>query len=401
MLDFFAAQELILKQGLAPSQTETLALNQLGGKILATDIFAQLNNPPADNSAMDGYAINSNDNSSQGLKIQDQIFAGQSPVALKPGHAMRIFTGGLIPAGANCVVIQEQCTVNNDILTISGSFTAGDYIRKCGEDIRTGSIILKQGCRLKPGHIAVLAAQGHSHASVYKGLTIGILSTGDELIEPGQPLPAAAIYNSNNAMLANMCQQLGINQLIIKHAKDDLATITDTIASLSQSCDLILTVGGVSVGDKDYIRPAISNLGGSLDLWRVKMKPGKPVALAQVNGCMLLGLPGNPVSAFVVFTLLASPLIRKMQGHKDLLPPVRKATIKLQQPIKNGIRTDFIRIKANYTTTGLPEVTPYHLQSSGAISSLAWADGLALIPAETTINNAAVVNWYAFSDWLY
>lgn len=402
MLDFAAAQELLISHANLPDQSEEIALAQLNGRILAHNIVASLDNPPANNSAMDGYAININDlNSNQELVLQDHVYAGQTPDPLKPNHAMRIFTGGLIPAGANCVVIQENCLVTDKQLHINGSPKINDYIRHQGEDMAKGSIILNQGTRIHSGHIGVLAAQGYAKAKVFKKLTVGILSTGDELCEPGKPLPDAAIYNSNSAMLASLCSNLGITDLIIKHAPDDLPKITDTIAELGQQCDLVLTVGGISVGAKDFIKPAIENLGGQLDLWRVQMKPGKPVALAHINKKLLLALPGNPVSAFAVFALLASPLIRKLQGEAQFYRPVRRGLIKLDQPINNGSRTDFIRVQAQQGETGLPQLVPYHLQSSGAASSLAWADGLAMIPAGATVPSGSELNWYSIRDWLF
>ncbi|MDY0309878.1 MAG: molybdopterin molybdotransferase MoeA [Castellaniella sp.] len=401
MLDFDTAQARLAARGHAPDHHETLPLDALYGRVLAQDIVASLDLPPADNSAMDGYALRAADAATAGamLPVQQRCFAGQAPDPLLPGQAIRLFTGSVIPAGADTVVIQEDCRENDGQVTVLAPPRPGQHIRRRGEDMQTGQTVLTQGIRLGAGHLAVLASQGYDRAPVFPRLKVGILTTGDELIPPGQPLPPAAIHNSNAPMLASLCGGLGTAAPVLRHVRDDAEATRRALAELNESCDLVLSVGGASVGEKDLVKPAIEALGGTLDLWRVRMKPGKPVALAELNGRPLVCLPGNPVSAFVVFTLLVSPLIRGLQGQRNVLPPIRRGILDTPRPV-GGERDDFLRIQAVQCASGLPVLTLHTQQSSGALSSLAWAHGLARIPAGTRLESGAEVDWMALSDWL-
>ncbi|MGB6009427.1 gephyrin-like molybdotransferase Glp [Castellaniella sp.] len=401
MLDFDTAQARLAARARPPVEQETLPLAALHGRVLATDIVAALDLPPADNSAMDGYAVRAADTAAAptALPVQQRCFAGQAPQALLPGQAIRLFTGSVIPAGADTVVMQEDCQEDESGVTFQTPALAGQHIRHRGEDMRQGSRILAQGALLEAGQIAVLAAQGFAQASVYAPLKVGILTTGDELVAPGDPLPPAAIYNSNAAMLASLCQGLRTAPALLRHARDDAQAIEAALEDLAQTCDLVLSVGGASVGEKDLVKPAIESLGGTLDLWRVRMKPGKPVALADLKGRPIVCLPGNPVSAFAVFTVLVSPLIRGLQGRNRILPPTRRGILQTDRPL-GGDRDDFVRIQASLAPSGATMLTPHAQQSSGALSSLAWADGLARIPAGSQLSSGADVSWYALSDWL-
>ncbi len=401
MLDFKSAQELLANHGKQIEQTEVVKLLDLNNRILATDIVANLNIPPANNSSMDGYAVRAEDAEiGQGLTIQDCVYAGQKPVDLQTGKAIRIFTGAFLPTGADAVIMQENCTVQAGKIIINSAVSSGDNIRYCGEDMANGAVLLTKGTKIKSSHIAMLAAQGINQIQVFRRLKVGILSTGDELTQPGEILSDTTIYDSNSSMLASLCLNLGTDLPIIKHVKDDLSAIENAITKLNQECDLVLTVGGVSVGDKDFIKPALNNLGASLDLWRVAMKPGKPVALANLNGKTLVGLPGNPVSAFVVFALLLSPLIRRLQGMQHIYPPVQRGIIKLAKPIITESRMDFIRVKSDYQPIGLAHLYPHYIQNSAAISSLVFSDGVAQLPVMAKIENDVELNWYSWSHWL-
>jgi molybdopterin molybdotransferase len=400
MLDFDAAQSRLAARATAPTRLETLPLDALPGRVLAQDIVAGLDLPPADNSAMDGYAVRAADaRAGTTLPVQQRCFAGHLPEPLHPGHAIRLFTGSLIPAGADTVVMQEYCREDERGVTFLETPRAGSHLRLRGEDMRQGQVVLRRGTLLTPGAIAVLASQGHARAAVYERLKVGILTTGDELVAPGQPLPPAAIYNSSTPMLASLCTGLGTAPPVLRHARDDAAATEQALQELSETCDLVLSAGGVSVGEKDLVKPALEALGGELDLWRVRMKPGKPVALAALNGRPMVCLPGNPASSFVVFTLLVSPLIRGLQGRHTLLPPVQRGLLQSDRPLGGGDRDDFLRIRAEHGV-GLPRLTPHTQQSSGALSSLAWANGLARIPAGTRIEPGAELAWHALSDWL-
>ena len=400
LLDFDAAQAQLAARGRAPTTHEILALADLDGRVLAEDILATLDLPPADNSAMDGYALRAADATAAGtvLPVQQRCFAGQAPDPLQPGQATRLFTGSVIPAGADTVVMQENCQETDGQVTLLTPPPPGQFIRRRGEDMRAGQAVLTRGTRLSAGQLAVLAAQGYDRAAVFPRLTVGILTTGDELVPPGQPLPPAAIYNSNAPMLASLCGGLGATVPMLRHARDDADATRQALAELNAACDLVLSVGGASVGEKDLVKPAIEALGGTLDLWRVRMKPGKPVALAELNGRPVVCLPGNPVSAFAVFALLVSPLIRGLQGRTDVLPPVRRGILDTPRTV-GGDRDDFLRIQA-VATGSLPRLTPHAQQSSGALSSLAWAHGLARIPAGQRLTAGAEVDWMALADWL-
>lgn len=401
MLDFDAAQARLAARGRAPAGHETIPLDALAGRVLAEDVVAVLDLPPADNSAMDGYALRAADAAAPGatLPIQQRCFAGQAPEPLLPGQAIRLFTGSVIPAGADTVAMQEDCREDDGRVAFLTPPPPGRHIRRRGEDMRAGQTVLARGTRLAAGHLAVLAAQGYDRAPVFPRLKVGILTTGDELVPPGQPLPPAAIHNSNAPMLASLCGGLGAAAPMLRHARDDAQATRRALAELNEACDLVLSVGGASVGEKDLVKPAIEALGGTLDLWRVRMKPGKPVALAELNGRPVVCLPGNPVSAFAVFTLLVSPLIRGLQGRRDVLPPVRRGILDTARAV-GGDRDDFLRIQATQGATGLPRLTPHTQQSSGALSSLAWAHGLARIPAGARLESGAEVDWMALSDWL-
>lgn len=401
MLDFDTAQARLAARAHAPSGREDIALESLAGRVLCQDLEARLDLPPADNSAMDGYALRAADARTPGslLPVQQRCFAGQAPEPLQPGQAIRLFTGSVIPVGADTVVMQEDCLEDDTGVTIQTAARAGGHIRRRGEDMRQGQVILRRGTRLTAAHVGVLAAQGYTQAPVFERLKVAILSTGDELIPPGEPLPPATIYNSNSFMLAAMCTGLGTAAPVLRHVRDDARATGQALRELADRCDLVLSVGGASVGEKDLVKPAIEALGGTLDMWRVRMKPGKPVALADLQGRPIVCLPGNPVSAHVVFTLLVSPLIRGLQGCNLVLPPVRRGVLHTERTL-GGERDDFLRVQAAPAATGLPVLTPHQQQGSHALGSLAWAHGFARVPAGTRVEDGTEVSWYALSDWL-
>jgi molybdopterin molybdotransferase len=400
MIDFDTAQARLAARATPPQTQETVRLEGLSGRVLATDIVARLDLPPADNSAMDGYAVRTIDVTAAGttLPIQQRCFAGQAPEPLRPGHATRLFTGSLMPQGADAVLMQEDCQEADHQVTLGRVPNAGQYVRIRGEDMAHGQTVLQKGTLLGAPHIAVLAAQGLADAPVFPRLSVGILTTGDELMTPGQPLRPAAIYDSNAPMLASLCRELGTAEPVVRHARDDADAIEQALTELAGRCDLVLSVGGASVGEKDLVKPAIESLGGTLDLWRVRMKPGKPVALAELHGRPLVCLPGNPVSSFVVFALLVSPLIRGLQGRQTLFPPVRRGVL-TDDRVKGGDREEFLRVRADLSAAAA-RLTPYRQQSSGAISSLSWADALARIPVGFQARPEAEIAWYALADWL-
>lgn len=399
MIEFDVAQQRLAQAGRTPEQTELCNLDHALGRILAQDIQAQLDMPPADNSAMDGYAVRLADlDDGRILPIQQRCYAGDIPQTLKEGMAIRIFTGSLLPPGADTVVIQENCQENEQGVRILEMPEAGVNIRRRGEDMRVGEVLIQTGTKLSAAHIAQLAAQGHASLSVYPTLTVGILTTGDELTPAGQPLRAGQIYNSNAPMLQGQLQALGVAQVRAVHAADTLEAIRDALQSLLADCDLVLTVGGVSVGEKDLVKPAIESIGGQLDLWKVRMKPGKPLALAYVQDKPLVCLPGNPVSSYAVFSLMVSPLVRRLQGRHDTLPTVRWGVLQGERHFQ-GDREEFIRVQIDCDEQGRLLAQPFGNQGSGVISSLPWAQALARIPADTHVAPGDVVRLYEYSQW--
>lgn len=401
MLDFDTAQDRLIQAAVRPMRTERIPVHQALGRIIAANVQATIAIPPADNSAMDGYAIRLADvenHTNTALTIQQRCYAGDTPEDLKPGQAIRLFTGSLMPKGADTVVIQEHCIEENNAVTIQKLPALHANVRLKGEDMSQGKTVILKGKPLNSGHIAILASQGITEVDVYPIPKVGILTTGDELTEPGKPLKEGQIYNSNAPMLAALVQQLHGNVHLMLHAYDTLEDIQQALTTLCKECDLVLTVGGVSVGDKDLVKPAIEGLGGEMNLWKVKMKPGKPVALAHLHNTPIVGLPGNPVSAYAVFTLMVSPMLRVIQGRRRATPRVFYGKMDTDQRF-HGQREDFIRVQARPEADGTLHLTPHAQQGSGIISSLAWATGLARIPVNTEIKQGDTVAYYDFRHW--
>ena len=401
MLDFDTAQDRLIQAAVRPTRTERIPVHSALGRIVADTVQASIDIPPADNSAMDGYAIRFADyQEGVGLAIQQRCYAGDIPDPLQAGKAIRLFTGSLMPAGADTVVIQENCTESDDVVQIQTAPAQGVNVRYRGEDMGQGKTILLKGETINSGHIAMLASQGITEIEVYPIPKIGILTTGDELTEPGQPLKEGQIYNSNAPMLAALVQQLNAKVHLVLHAKDTLEAIQAALTQLSEECDLVLTVGGVSVGDKDLVKPAIEQLGGEMNLWKVRMKPGKPVALAHIGQTPIVGLPGNPVSSFAVFTLMVSPMIRIIQGRRHAMPQVLYGKLD-SNTVFYGWREEFIRVQARPDADGFLYLTPHAQQGSAIISSLAWSTGLARIPAEQEAGLGTTVAYYDLKHWSY
>ncbi|MEO6960117.1 MAG: gephyrin-like molybdotransferase Glp [Burkholderiaceae bacterium] len=400
MLDFDIAQSLLADAGKPPTTTETCALYRAAGRVLAQPVIATLDLPPADNSAMDGYAIRYSDyQAGQQFPVQQRCFACVQPEPLQEGRTIRLFTGSLMPPGADTVVMQEDCDEVDNTLKIRTNPQYGAHVRKQGGDVRKGDVLLAKGTQLDAAHIALLASQGLVDLPVYSQLRVGILTTGDELSFPGQPRTDEQVFNSNGPMLAVLVDRLGARVVHVLHALDTRASLQKALATLLKDCDLILTVGGVSVGEKDLVKPAIEQAGGTLDLWRVCMKPGKPVALAHAKNKPIVCLPGNPVSAFTVFAVLVSPMVRAMQGRAEIMPLVQSGRLKTVKEFRET-RDEFLRVRANVTAQNLLELVPYDKQGSGMISSLPWASGFARIRANTATRDGDIVPYYDYQHWL-
>lgn len=400
MLNFDVAQARLAAAGTPPSIIEVCPLSQAYGRVLSQTLFATLDLPPADNSAMDGYAIRHADYA-PGLRlpVQQRCFAGDTPEALLAGKTIRVFTGSLMPEGADTVIMQEHGNETELGFEITDPAALGANVRLQGEDVQLGQQLFPKGTLLKGAEISLLASQGYSELTVYAPLKIGIITTGDELANPGQTLQPSQIYNSNAPMLSALVYAMGGQVIHQVHALDTPESLQTAFNTVLSDCDLVLTVGGVSVGEKDLVKPTIEQLGGELDLWRVCMKPGKPVALAYAQNKPIVCLPGNPVSAFVVFTLLVTPLLRMMQGRAVILPPVHYGHLSTHKKFSET-REEFLRVQTQHTPDKGVQLSPHAMQGSAILNSLPWADALARIPVNTVVQNGDIVAYYDLQHWL-
>lgn len=369
------------------------------GRVLARDLVSELQVPPLDNSAMDGYAVRSSEIADEGvtLPVTQRIPAGSAAAPLAPGSAARIFTGAPIPEGADAVVMQEDAeAVGDQSVRILRVPAPGQWIRRSGEDVARGTVVLARGERLDPAALGLAASIGMDRLPVAPRPRVALFSTGDELVMPGQVAPAqmrpGAIYNSNRFFLQALLRRLGCQVT-------DFGIVPDrrdaTIAALQQAArdhDLILTSGGVSVGEEDHIKPAVEALG-SLDLWQIAIKPGKPFAYGKVGGAHFMGLPGNPVSSFVTFVLLVRPFLLKLQGANGLLAPVTLQLAAFDWP-RPDRRREFLR--ARRRADGMLELFPN--QSSGVLTSAVWADGLIDNPPGRPIARGDPVRFMALTE---
>ena len=376
------------------------------GRLLAQDVVSSLDVPAHDNSAMDGYALRFADwrDANTTLWVNQRIPAGSSGQALGADCAARIFTGAPIPPGADAVVMQEECILFNPasadaatpIVRIQVQPKPGQWIRRRGEDVASGDVVLKRGERLSPASLGLAASIGFDKLQVAKPVRVALFSTGDELVMPGDVLPASmkpgAIYNSNRFFLRALLLRLGCTVTDLGIVPDKLDVTVAALHGASQQHDLILTSGGVSVGEEDHIKPAVQALG-QLNLWQIAIKPGKPFAYGTVNSAHFIGLPGNPVSSFVTFLLLVRPFILKLQGSNSVAPDsiASRADFTWARADK---RREFLRVKRN-AAGGL---SLFNNQSSGVLTSAVWGDGLVDNPAGQTIAPGDVVQYLPFAS---
>ncbi len=395
-----AGQTLFVKRPLAVETIDTL---DCVGRVFAQDVLSPINVPPHDNSAMDGYAVRLEEvlacPAGRGLPVSQRIPAGSSPEPLAPNSCARIFTGAPIPAGADTVIMQERAFAvaesANEVRFEAAGFRLGEAVRRAGEDIALGSRIVARGDIGIPASSGLIASVGIPAVSVYRRIKVACFFTGDELTLPGQALKPGAIYNSNRFVLINALRNLGCEVQDLGLIPDTLAATQDALAHAASQSELIITSGGVSVGEEDHVKPAVQSMG-ELDLWQISMKPGKPFAYGHVvskEGLSrpFIGLPGNPVSSIVTFTLLAQPFIRAIQGASDR-PPLRvKVQAGFDLPVADK-RREFLR--ASIDNTGHLQL--FRTQSSGALTSLAHSDGLIDHPAGTTIAKGQWVDFLPF-----
>jgi len=394
-------------------QIESVSTFDADGRVLAQDVVSALQVPPQDNSSMDGYAVRSADcvKANAVLKVTQRIPAGSYGTNLQTGEAARIFTGAPIPDGADAVVMQEDCeALDNSQVSVKSAVSMGQWIRRSGEDVMRGAKVLQKGDRLTPAALGMAASVGLAQLEVVRRPRVALFSTGDELVMPGDispdKMPAGAIYNSNRFFLRAMLQRLGCEVTDLGIVPDQREATVDALQSAAQQHDLILTSGGVSVGEEDHIKPAVERLG-RLNLWQLAIKPGKPFAYGSIQGsvqggiqtahapCHFMGLPGNPVSSFVTFLLLVRPFLLALQGVKntDIQRSQRVAHFDWPRPDK---RREFLRVKHN--TQGGLDLFPN--QSSGVLTSAVWGDGVVDNPAGQTIQKGDTVQFISFAEWM-
>jgi molybdopterin molybdotransferase len=396
----------LLATVLAPALTESLATLDADGRVLAVDVVSNLHVPPHDNSSMDGYALRCQDVAAPGVEmaVSQRIPAGSSGAPLQPHTVARIFTGAPIPAGADAVVMQEDCVAvfgaAGDALRvqINASPKPGQWIRRAGEDVASGAVVLAAGQRLGPAELGLAASIGMDRLQVVKRPRVALFSTGDELVMPGtvapQDMRPGAIYNSNRFFLSCLLRRMGCEVTDFGIVPDKLEATLQAMVAASAAHDVILTSGGVSVGEEDHIKPAVQSLG-SLDLLQIAIKPGKPFAHGRVGAAHFIGLPGNPVSSFVTFLLLVRPFLLRLQGVADVAPVATTMRADFNWP-RADKRQEFLRVRRN--AQGGLELFPN--QSSGVLTSAVWGDGLVDNPAGQTIQAGATVRFISFAELL-
>ncbi len=384
------------------TEAQSVATLDALGRWLVADVVSAVDVPPADNTSMDGYALRAADVVAPGaeLPVSQRIPAGVVGPALAPGTAARIFTGAQVPAGADAIVMQEQCeALAGDGLgrvRINTAVTAGQWIRCRGEDMRAGSTVLRAGTRLTPQALGLAATAGAATVTVCRRPRVALFSTGDELVMPGELLPPGAIYNSNRFTLRGLLQAAGCEVIDLGIVPDRLDATRAALRSAAAAADLILTSGGVSVGEEDHLRPAVA-AEGAIESWQIAIKPGKPLAFGHVRRegpgqALFVGLPGNPVSSFVTFLVCVAPLLRVMQGAPQGLPAAwpLQAGFDWPQPDR---RREFLRVRLG--ADGRLELFPN--QSSGVLTSTVWADGLIDNPPGQAIARGDAVRFLPLS----
>jgi molybdopterin molybdotransferase len=385
--------ERILRERVMPvPETETVPLAAAYGRVMATDVTAPISLPPFDNSAVDGYAVRAADldrDAQTRLTITDRVTAGRAGVrALAPGAAIRIFTGAPMPAGADTVFMQEDVRRDAQAVMVPPGLDAGANRRLAGEDVRAGALLLPAGRRLSARHVALAAAVGLTHLPVRRRIRVGVLSTGDEIVEPGTPRPSAALFDANRYLLAGLIAGLGAQSTDLGIVPDDPQRLKRAIAAAADEHDLVLTSGGVSTGEADHVRAAVEAIG-RLVFWRVAVKPGRPVAMGVIpgsrpgTGAAFVGLPGNPVAVFVTFARVVRPLMGRLAGA-EAIPlvalPVR-ATFAHRK--KKG-RREYVRVALRRAPDGVIEAVKHAQEGAGVITSLTETDGLVELLEDTT-----------------
>ncbi|HEY8605543.1 MAG TPA: gephyrin-like molybdotransferase Glp [Noviherbaspirillum sp.] len=401
MLTAAQARELLMAAARPIGEQETIPTEQALGRVLAAAQSSLIDVPPLDNTQMDGYAVRSADctGGNARLAVNQRIPAGHVGQPLQPGSAARIFTGAMIPAGADAVVMQEQCEAHPESgdVTIRHVPQPGEWIRRRGEDIAAGSTILQAGTRLRAQELGLAASVGLASLPVVRRPRVAVFFTGDELAMPGETLAPGAIYNSNRFILRGLLQGLGCEVLDLGIVPDTLDATREALRDAARNSDLILTSGGVSVGEEDHVRPAVE-AEGRISMWQIAIKPGKPLAFGEVNRpegapSFFLGLPGNPVSSFVTFLLFVRPFLLRLQRVADVAPAGFLLRADFDWP-KPDRRNEFLRVRVN--AAGGLDLFPN--QGSAVLTSTVWGSGLVDNPPSQVISRGDLVRFIPFSE---
>lgn len=400
LLPFSEAKSALLASARVIAEVEEIDLAEAFARVLAADQVSPITVPPFSNAAMDGYALRAADAGEAGVRlpVSQRIAAGDVAQPLAPGSAARIFTGAQMPEGADCVVIQEDCEADGGMVIVRQPPTPGQHVRLQGSDLTPGKILLTAGSRFSAAGMGLLASVGIARVPVFRRLKAAIFFTGSELVMPGEPLPAGHIYNSNRYVMRGFLSELGVEILDLGIVADDREATRAALRRAASESDLILTSGGMSVGDEDHVVHAV-RAEGHIDVWKIAAKPGKPLAFGAVAGAAgretpFIGLPGNPVAVWSSLLTLVAPYIRRRQGLARIEPERERLRADFGYTLK-GNRQEFVRVRRN-ARGGLDL---YPTQDSAVISSAAWADGVAVIPAGATILPGDMVEYLPGPGW--